>query len=256
MDIAVPNHPNSPNSLNSSNSLNSPKHKYRIVISSPFTQRNTVSYGLLVYAKNTKRWAIVQRKHSVEFLLFMKGCYRLSHLSILLSSITPCEYASIRHCALSRDNFTEMYISQLFFDDNGLEYAYSQFVKNLSRSLNLLSQLDLSNNKLEWTWPKGRISYQTSETPISCAVREFEEEVGIKLPPPQFISDFCVADKFVTITNRTIESRFWIYVIETEITMPTLEFHPEVASRFWASTEQCQHLLPTFDFTNIIPLVQ
>lgn len=230
------------------------RKKYRVILSSPFSHRTITSYGLLVYAKDTKRWAIVQRKHSVEFLLFMKGSYRLSHLSILLSAITLEELKSIRLCALSFEHFKHIYISELYFDDIGLDYAYSQFSANYYITMDLLSRLDLSQNQLKWTWPKGRISYSNNESMLDCAVREFEEEVEFNLPMALYISDSYISEKFFSINNRAIESRYWIYVIEHEIDIPPVTYHPEVADRKWASTEECSKLL-TFDFTAVKSII-
>ena len=63
--------------------------------------------------------------------------------------------------------------------------------------------------------PKGRlIMSEIKETPYNCAVREFMEEVEVALPPPIFLSDTYLKEKFQSFNGRVIESRLWLYIIE------------------------------------------
>jgi ADP-ribose pyrophosphatase YjhB (NUDIX family) len=220
-------------------------NRRRLVLDTPFSTRSTISYGLIVYAKDTKRWAIIQRKHSVEFLLFIRGLYRLTYLPLLLSCITKTESDIIEKCLKEGPNFFKsIYLKDLELCPDGLEYALIRMAESRNVVLTLLSKLDLSKNNLKWTWPKGRLHISSDrETPFDCAKREFTEEVEIILPPPLFISDTYVSENVKTITGRNIESRYWIYIISNEIPMKPPQSHPEVADRNWVDTETCQSLL-------------
>lgn len=224
--------------------------KRRLVLDTPFSTRSTISYGLIVYARDTKRWAIIQRKHSVEFLLFIRGLYRLTHLPLLLSCVTRNEADIIHRCIKGGPTiFREVFVTELGLDENGLEYAMIRMAESRNVVVNLLSKLDLSKNVLKWTWPKGRLSYSNQsvnnarETPFACARREFTEEVEIELPSPLYISDTYVSENIRTITGRNIESRYWIYIIPNEIPMTQPEFHPEVSNREWVNTDTCGKLI-------------
>ena len=219
--------------------------KYRLILDTPFSTRSTISYGLIVYAKDTSRWAIIQRKHSVEFLLFIRGLYRLTHLPLLLSCITDSEAQIIKTCLKGGPNiFKIVYLKDLELCSDGLEYAMIRMAESRNIVMNLLSKLDLSKNKLSWTWPKGRLHIASDkETPFNCAKREFTEEVEIELPPPLFISDTYIGENIRTITGRNIESRYWIYIIPNEISMTLPKSHPEVADRVWVDTETCRTMI-------------
>lgn len=225
-----------------SNNLN---FRRRLILDTPFSTRSTISYGLIVYAKDTKRWAIIQRKHSVEFLLFIRGLYRLTYLPLLLSCITKDEAAIIERCLKGGPKvFEHIYLKELELYSKDLEYALIRMAESRIVVSNILIKLDLSENKLKWTWPKGRLHISADrETPFDCAKREFMEEVEITLPPPLYISDTYVSENVKTITGRNIESRYWIYIIPNEISMNPPNSHPEVANRIWSDTETCKKLI-------------
>lgn len=217
----------------------------RVVLEIPFNNKVIISYGLIVYAKNTQRFAIVQRKHSVEFLLFMRGFYRLSYLPMLLSCITENEASIIKEC-LNRDFlfFSKIYLEELNLNKDGLFYAYFRIKELESIIFNLLLKLDLSNNQLSWNWPKGRInSTDNKESCFDCAKREFIEETEINLPPPLYVSSNYINKITKTFTDRGIESRYWIYIIPNEIEMSQPKHNVEVSNRLWADIKTCKTLV-------------
>ena len=217
-------------------------NRHRLILDTPFSTRSTISYGLIVFARDTERWAIIQRKHSVEFLLFIRGIYRLTYLPILLSCVTTNEASIIEECLKGGpDIFKDIYLNKLGLSADGLSYALIRMAESRQIVKNMLPKLDLLNNDLSWTWPKGRLHISSDrETPFDCAKREFAEEVEIILPPPLFISDTYVSENIRTITGRNIESRYWIYIIPNEIPMTPPESHPEVADRSWVDIETCR----------------
>jgi len=235
------------------------QNRHRLILDTPFSMKSTISYGLIVYAQDTKRWAIIQRKHSVEFLLFIRGSYRLTYLPLLLSFITEPEASIILECIKGGpDVFTNIYLNDLKLCSDGLEYALIRFAESRKIVPKLLSKLNLSKNTLRWTWPKGRLLISSArETPFDCAKREFTEEVEITLPPPLFISDTYLSENIKTITGRNIESRYWIYIISNEIPMTSPQSNPEVANRIWADTETCRSMINPYNnlFEEIINII-
>lgn len=240
-----------------------PQIRRRLILDTPFSIRSTISYGLIVYAKDSGRWVITQRKHSVEFLLFMRGLYRLTHLPFLLSCITVHESAIIQRCLKEGPKtFRSVYLDELSLCSEGLDYALIRMAESRNVVLSLLPKLDLTNNDLSWTWPKGRLAYtygnsiSDRETPFDCAKREFVEEVEIILPDPLFISDTHISETIRTITGRNIESRYWIYIIPNEIPLTPPDSHPEVATRIWADTNKCRELMHNSNlFNSVIEMV-
>lgn len=232
--------------------------KYRLILDVPFSSRSTISYGLIVYAIKTKKWAIIQRKHSVEFLLFFRGIYRLTHLPLLLSSITQNELNIIKNCVFEGEIYMKyIYLNVLDLPEEGLNYSLIRMKESAKILSTIINNLDVENNILKWTWPKGRLYISNNqETPFDCAKREFMEEVEIDLPPPLYISDNYISENIKTLTGRNIESRYWIYVINDEITIVPPVSHPEVSNRLWVDTTTCLNMITHKElFTHIISIV-
>ena len=231
--------------------------RHRLVLHTPFTAHSIISYGLIVFARDTRRWALVQRKHSVEFLIFMRGVYRLTYLSFLISCVTVGEADIIRNCIVNGpDDFKRIYLD-LGLCPDGLEYSLIRMAESIMIVRSLLDTIDLSKNTLVWNWPKGRLSLShKKEQPFDCAKREFAEETEITLPSPLFISDSYVSEKIKTLMGRNIESRYWIYVIPEEIPMLPPEHNQEVSNRTWMDTETSLTMLKHTDlFVKIYNLI-
>lgn len=218
--------------------------KRRLVIKSPFSSRSTVSYGLIVYALNTKKWLIVRRKQSVEFILYIKGSYRLSYLHILLEQITKEELFLIKKC-LDENYFEEVYFNVLKLEKKEYNYSFTRFVESKEVATTICNKLKIEKNELKWSWPKGRMlhDFPEKENPFSCACREFSEEVEIELPDPVYVSKRYYSQVIKTISNRSIESRYWLYIIEKEIPITPVVDHEEISDRTWADKNDCRSLL-------------
>lgn len=209
----------------------------RLVTKTPFTKRNVVSYGLMVYAMDSHRWLIVRRKHSAEFVLIMKGNYKPVHLLFLLSRITITEKDIIKECIKSKNIFTYVY-KDIFHNYIDTDYKYSlvRFMENRHFISGIIDKVYCGN--LNWTWPKGRPDGgPNKEDGYSCALREFEEEASIALPEPIYKSPIPYSDCFRSVIGRTIETRCWLYIIDKEISVPkVLDDNHEICNRKWLST--------------------
>lgn len=207
----------------------------RLIVNNPFHSKTIISYGLIVFALDTKRWIIVQRKHSIELLLFISGNYRLSNLSIILSSITQQEAQLIINCYNNTfDYFKSIYLQELNLTESNISYSYMRLIENKNIVLKILEHINLSSKTLQWTWPKGRLQIYTKENGFDCAKREFHEEIELELPTSIFVSDHFFIDHFRTFLGVDIEARFWIYIIPNELPLsPPSPSHPEVSNRIW-----------------------
>jgi len=221
-------------------------NQHRIIVSTPFNLRTVISYGLMVFAKDTKRWVIVRDKHTAEYILIIKGYYRSTFTRFLLSKITVEESKIIKNCLTSTiDVFIDLYLNYLKLEKDGLLYAIIRMAESRNNILKILDDLDISENTLPWAWPKGRMqNYFLKETGFECAIREFKEEVEIDLPPSILNSDNYIEENVVTVTGRKLESRFWIYVIPNELELHKPMNNSEVSDRIWADTETCFKLIP------------
>ena len=115
-----------------------------------------------------------------------------------------------------------------------IEEMYSILIKRREAIEKILDNYDLNNITLEWTWPKGRMNVSLGETGFLCACREFEEEVGITLPPSIFVSSTYITESFKNLSGTTIETRCWVYIIPNEVELERYpKDHTEVSERMW-----------------------
>jgi ADP-ribose pyrophosphatase YjhB (NUDIX family) len=217
-------------------------HKNRVIIDTPFYQKKIISYALIVYAINTNRCIIVQRKHSVEFLIIICGSYRKSYLPLLLKCITQQELNILNvMLTLTQEQFNN-YLIDIGLDMTDLTYAYTRFVDSHMIIQHYIKHYK-NNVLLNWTWPKGRLNVEDNETGYDCALREFKEEVEIDLPAALYISSNHInCDLIKTINNKLIETRCWLYIIADEIKLPPLVNHKEVSQRQWIDLDMALQL--------------
>lgn len=233
---------------------------HRIVLVTPFFTKNIVSYGLIVYSQQTKRWALVRRKYTNEFLTFIKGLYRPSYLPLLLMAITPGEKTLITQCLADSsdraDTFRNLYLVDMGHNADSLPYAILRFNESRSIIQRLISKYDFSNNTLTWGWPVGRMIYHNKETPFESAKRVFQDEMEITLPYPVFITDTYISENAKDTAHRTTESRYYIYIIDDEIPLNPYVNNTEICDRIWCTTDECRtklHNTSLFDrIVNII----
>ena len=219
------------------------ERKRRLIIESPCTVKNVISYGLIVYALKTERCVIVQRRHSVEFLLFMNGLYRATYLHYLLSFITENEKNVILECLRQNKEFFSKIYLELNLEEKDLEYSYFRMLESKTEVLGIFNNVNLSKNTLKWSWPKGRISHNIKETQVECAKREFLEEVEVELPDTINKLKLVITESMRTLSGINIESRFILYVIKDEFKMVSPLNNSEVSNRDWVDLKTCEILL-------------
>jgi len=224
--------------------------KNRVIIDTPFYQKKIISYGLIVYALKTKRCIVVQRKHSVEFLIIICGTYRKSYLIFLLKCITQQELNRLKiMLTLTQEQFNH-YLIDIGLDMADLNYAYIRFIDSYDILYHYVSNYN-NNILLHWTWPKGRLNVDDNETGYMCALREFEEEVEIKLPDPIYLSpQYINLDMIKTINNKLIETRCWLYVVQDEIELTPIVNHKEVSQRQWIDLDMAVQLTNNVNIYN------
>ena len=219
------------------------KQNYRIILNLDFTFKCIISYGLIVYNLENCRWLLTQRKHSVEFLIYCSGDYRISGVPVLLMNMTSSEINEIKKCFQDPEYFQELY-SSLQLDTADYLYALERLKDSKEIVLEYTNNHQI-NNELRWTWPKGRVDYDNqNETGWECACREFFEEVGVRLPEYELISNHPVIENFKTLDGKIIESRYWIVIIRNQFELPAdVSSNCEVCDRRWVTTSEVTQLL-------------
>lgn len=129
------------------------------------------------------QFLMVQRKHSLGYLEFMRGRYTLENIDniiYLIKQMSPNEINDI-----SNEDFDFLWNN--LWDSNNIKNKNHH--KEYIQSKQKFYQLKLNNPKLisdikplyefnEWGFPKGR--RESYESDLVCAIREFEEETNLE----------------------------------------------------------------------------
>jgi len=216
----------------------------RLVTQTPFENTKIISYALCVLALNTRAVILVQRAHSVECLLVLMGHYRPSMVCLYMPNMTSDEHTLFYILAQQdKDFFTHVYVDVVGLDTRDMEYGYTRFCECKETIMTWL----LNHNQsceLKWTWPKGRLSMEDAEDGFMCAKREFVEEVEVALPEAVYVSEnYTVVETIKTLSCKCVETRCWLYVIQTQFELPPLKNNKEVNDRCWMALDDALQLL-------------
>lgn len=214
-----------------------------MVVRSPFSTRTMISYGIIAFAADTKRWFVVRRKHSAEFMMILRGSYRPAHLFHLLTGVTREEITLLEKYIHGEKTYKEIF-SLVFPAQSNVDYGQLRFNESLTLIKTILNGVRETASPLEWVWPKGRP--QSGEDSFTCALREFDEEAGVDLSSATYVSPRPLTETLCTTMGRVFESRCWLYVLPYEIEpKPLEEDNIEISDRRWFTEEELQVVLST-----------
>ena len=173
---------------------------------------------------NNITFLLIQRRHSIAFMDFIRGKYKIDNIdqiNSLFQYMNPDEIKSIDTKDFD-DLWKEMWNNDSTRINNTREYNMAKHKFNQLKSDNNL-ELNLNffiNNVIslyktnEWGFPKGRKNH--NETPLECALREFSEETNIKLSDIKLVSNINPIEENLLGTNG-IPYRHIYYIAETTL---------------------------------------
>ena len=225
----------------------------RIILHNPFLSKPLVSYGLIVYCKSSRKWLLVKPRYSPEFILFVRGSYRKSDLKRLIMGFTLPERDMLQKILDNPEYFLTVFYSVIWGNGKDFEYAWKRCMESLDTVQELMSESNNEGNtdtsfqeKSLWLWPKGRLSHIT-EAPFHCAVREFQEETGLKIPnSAQLVSTDPLIESYHGNNGKTYETQCWVYIFDEEIEPPAItDLHKpgEIGDRQWVTEDDAKSLL-------------
>lgn len=225
----------------------------RIILQSPFVDKTLVSYGIIAFAQDTSRWLLVRRRHSPDFIFFMRGSYRKSEIPRLLLGCSSLELSKLNDILQGFTTFEHVFHETISNFRRDFEYANERFQDSLP-SLRLVLPRISGESTTEWLWPKGRL-HARYETPYVCAVREFCEETGLSIgnkstyrdsESPYLASTKSITESFRSNNGYIYETRCWVYIFPYEITTPAidnLDSPGEIGECRWVSEDEAASLL-------------
>ena len=182
-----------------------------------------ISLGVILIKKtdlNEYQYLMIQRRDTLGFVEFMRGKYSLDNINYikqLFSIMTKSERDKI-----VKLDFDELW-NQLWMNKNNKQY-YNEYDSSKNKFYKLKygfeiddMYIDLSElNRIvkilyltpEWGFPKGRRNLY--ETDINCAIREFEEETGIKNKTYELLKTPVISETFFGTNNIRYKHIYYI----------------------------------------------
>lgn len=155
-----------------------------------------LSFGLIGYhydkVNQEVSFIMIQSKNTFHFLDFIRGKYDLNDSSAirrLFENMTESELsvlASKNFDAIWKDTYHDIYVlnemqeNQKKISKTKYDYLLQGYeIEGIRYSLDYFLALNhTSKVEISWSFPKGRRNYKESD--LMCAIREFEEETGLK----------------------------------------------------------------------------
>ena len=173
---------------------------------------------------NNIKFLLIQRRHSIAYMDFLRGRYKLDNIDQINSLFQYMNPTEIK--ALKDKNFDELWKEMWNNDPIKINN-----IKEYNNALNKYTQLKISNDldlnldfyinnvtplykSNEWGFPKGRRNH--NESTIECAIREFSEETGIDKSKINIIKNILPIEENLIGTNG-IPYRHIYYIAETTI---------------------------------------
>jgi ADP-ribose pyrophosphatase YjhB (NUDIX family) len=148
---------------------------------------------------------MVRRKHSLNYVSFIRGKYDYENLNKMFSLMTKNEITNIKNKSFNI-LWDELWGETSKLKQYKKEYNISKTKFNKLKNNNFNNLLDdnITNfTEPEWEIPKGRKNI--NETPIDCAKREFEEETNIN------INDVNILERVSNIDEEYIGTNMYKY---------------------------------------------
>ncbi len=216
------------------------------------------SYGIILFRQicTDIEYLMIRRKDSFGYIDFIRGKYSLNNIFQIQKCI---DEMSIKE----KNRIVSLPFEQLWSDlwgDNSVplyrseESSSSKKFDTLKNGILIggeeISIQGLVNKSMttwidqEWEFPKGRRNYK--ENDMECALREFEEETGMKRMDIQIVENIIPYEEYFIGSNfKSYKHKF--YVAHTEInTMDMSTFQKtEVSKMQWMDIDTClQHIRP------------
>ena len=152
----------------------------RVITKSPFEVSTKISYGIIVFVWQTRKWLLVKRAYTTNFLRIVEGSYRNSELKDVLSGVTLPELRSLQ--ALSHNSFKFNAMFKTVFPNKTLEelvYSKERFLA-IREAIRNFSLSSLHDKASVWQFPCMK-SGENDENPTDVALRALKAQAGLEV---------------------------------------------------------------------------
>jgi ADP-ribose pyrophosphatase YjhB (NUDIX family) len=180
------------------------------------------SVGIIPFTINKQtreiKYLMIQRKHSVGFVDFVRGKYVLHNklqIVSLLSVMTEAE-----HLRLATEDFGSLWGEMWGGNEDTvarekLEHLRQGVMTNYNFYTlgDCIKEVTAHWQHNDWGFPKGRKNF--NETDLNCATREFSEETGIDLTLLSIVTNIVPYEEIFTGSNfKSYKHKYYLGYIE------------------------------------------
>ena len=207
----------------------------------------------LEYFKKNIKFLMIQRKHSLSYIEFIRGKYNINdveHLSGLFKNMSPEEINNI-----SEKDFNSLWNNLWKKTSKSKAFQKEYRVSNdLFQKLidsNIIDKLVLIKPEYqtpEWGFPKGRRNI--FEKNLECALRELEEETTLKNDQIDILHNInCVNEEYIGTNNLTYRHLYYLGYVGSD-TLDESYFDDisnyEVGKIKWVSWDEASEIIRSY----------
>jgi 8-oxo-dGTP pyrophosphatase MutT (NUDIX family) len=176
------------------------------------------SYGIVAFRKvsNKLQYLMIRRKDSFGYIDFIRGKYSPYNIFQIQNIVN--EMSIYEKDKLLNDTFENLWkqmwgnVTHSQYKNEELQSAKKMELIQNSSEINLKSIIVNSTTQwteTEWEFPKGRRN--TKENEINCALREFEEETGIKQNKLTIIENVLPFEEiFIGTNHKSYKHKYYL----------------------------------------------
>lgn len=194
------------------------KNKYEEI--NNFNYKRLCNLSKLDFYKDKIKFLLIQRKHSLNYIEFIRGLYDIDDVDKLKKMFKLMSEEEINK--IKNKNFKKLW------NDLWLKTAkkkiYQKEYNESFKKFSIINNNGLLNNLLsiksfyqspEWEIPKGRRN--NFETNLDCAIREIKEETSLDTDDYILLNNFfTLQDEFVGTNNVKYKHIYYLGIINTE----------------------------------------
>jgi ADP-ribose pyrophosphatase YjhB (NUDIX family) len=214
-----------------------------------FNYKNLNFLNKLYKYKDDIKFLLIQRKHSLSYIEFIRGRYNekdINNLIYLFSLMSKSEIENIKN-----NEF------QILWDNLWRKTARNKnFIKELNNSKikfnycrknNLFDNLNTTYETPEWGFPKGRRN--RFEKNLDCAIREFEEETNYK-NYVLYNRVNCIEEVFKGTNNIDYKHIYYLAGSDSD-NIENINDIYEIGNIGWYTYDETIQLMRQYDITKI-----
>tara|TARA_B100000963_G_C22616489_1_gene667616 strand:+ start:1052 stop:2113 length:1062 start_codon:yes stop_codon:yes gene_type:complete len=226
------------------------------------------------YLDKNLKFLMIRRKHSLGYMEFIRGKYKLDDIDYLLNIVSLMseeEINNIKTCNFdelwnklwnidkpNRNHRTEYENSLQKFNElrKGVIIKFQKKIKFRLDIYNIFDNIKSEWKEPEWGFPKGRRNLRESD--LDCAIREFNEETDIKEDQHELINMNPITEKFIGTNGVRYQHTYYLSQIncdiELKINSNNLDQVSEVGDMKWFSYKEARQRIRNYNIEKKIKL--